>query len=222
MPMRKIVFPNLHRGRLYNDSEFGVKFPDSRFAISDRWMLAHWMLGNNYKSLSKRTKNDEPFYGSYPPGYLKRLAVMFPDAVRVIHLFSGSLTREQVEQTFLNAYTITRVDSKADRNPDLVADAESFYSGKVCWDWRKKSTIDLIAADPPYSKEDAEHYGAPLCNKKKVFEQCHLALRVGGVLCWMDQALPMFAKRNWNLFGIINMVRSTNHRVRNVFFFEKV
>jgi hypothetical protein len=198
------------------------QFPDSHFMVSDRWISATWILGNNYKSISKRGPDDKPFYGAYPPSYMRRIWSLFPDARRVIHLFSGSLTAEAAASPYPDT-VVARIDSRADRNPDLVRDAELFTDiGErseafpvVRGDW------DLILADPPYSICDAERYGVPLCNKKKVLEQCHLALRPGGILCWMDQSLPMYAKRFWKMVGVITMIRSTNHRVRAVFLFEK-
>jgi hypothetical protein len=205
------------RGRLYNASPLGQQFPDSQFAISDRWISATWIMGNNYKSLSARGENDQPFYGAYPPGYLRRIWPMFPDAKEVIHLFSGSLTKEAAEPpaTMNSAARVLRVDSRADRDPDVIVDAERFA------DILGEKT-DVIFADPPYSAQDAENYGVPLCNKKKVLEQCHLALRPGGLLAWMDQSIPMYAKKNWRWVGVISMYRSTNHRVRGVMLFERV
>lgn len=203
------------------------QFPDSHFMVSSRWISATWIMGNNYKSLSKRTEDDKPFYGSFPPGFLSRIWPMFTDARRIIHLFSGSLTKEAAAPPF-KVERCLRVDSRADRRPDVVANAELFVDpalpGK---DPDPKFPIvqgdyDLIIADPPYSIQDSENYGVPLCNKKKVLEQCHLALRPGGILLWMDQSIPMYAKVNWKWVGVISMYRSTNHRIRGVMMFEKV
>lgn len=189
------------------------EFPDSHFLVSDRWISATWMTGNNYH-------NPSGYYGSYPPGYLNRIASLFPDAKNVLHLFSGSLTREQVSNAMPNAGLILRADIRPEMEPDLLADAESLAEAT-------KSTgipglrFNLILADPPYSVEDAEHYGPPLVNKKKVLEECHKVLEPGGTLAWMDQSVPMFKKEQWNWYGIISMYRSTNHRIRGVMLFEK-
>ena len=204
------------RAALYNNSDYGQNFPDSQFAISDRWISATWILGNNYKSISTRDKDDKPYYGSYPPGWLKRMWTMFPDAQRVLHLFSGSLN-ETTAASPNPATTVIRLDSKPELNPDVICNAESFAE-KVS----HFGPFDLIPADPPYSIEDAEHYSTALCNKRKVFEQCHLALRRGGLLLWMDQSIPMYSKKYWKWVGVISMYRSTNHRIRGVMMFEKL
>ncbi len=38
-------------------------------------MYGTWLLGNDYRNRSS-------FYGAYPPGFLKRLAALFPDVVQ--------------------------------------------------------------------------------------------------------------------------------------------
>jgi len=81
--------------------------------------------------------------------------------------------------------------------------------------------FNLIMADPAYSKEDAEHYGRPLCNRKKVLAECHRMLTVGGYLVWLDQSIPMYSKLYWNWVGVVSVFRSTNHRVRAAFFFQR-
>jgi hypothetical protein len=76
-------------------------------------------------------------------------------------------------------------------------------------------------ADPAYSKEDAEHYGRPLCNRNKVLAECHRILKVSGYLVWLDQSQPMYSKIYWNWVGVVSIFRSTNHRVRAAFFFQR-
>lgn len=121
-----------------------------------------WMLGNNYKGSG--------FYGAYPPQYVKRVMALFPDAKRVMHLFSGSLPPGDY----------TRVDIGTNKRrdgtwyPDVVADANTL-SRSV-----KRKHFDLIMADPPYTKADAARYGTPMIQRKKVLEQCSLVLRPGG------------------------------------------
>ncbi|MCK9428743.1 MAG: hypothetical protein M0R17_01880 [Candidatus Omnitrophica bacterium] len=204
-----------HRAMLYNDY-FGSKWPDSRFMISDRWISATWFIGNNYKSESKRNVNDEPFFGAYPRGYLKRVSCMFPDAVNILHLFSGSLTEEQVHKDLLKHQLAFRVDGDHINMPDAVCEAEKVSNIII------PGSYDLIFADPPYSVEDAEHYGKCLVNKQKVLQECHKILKPGGSLLWMDQSPPIYAKKDWNFYGTISIYRSTNNRIRGVLMYEKV
>ncbi len=136
---------------------------------------------------------------------------MFPDSKEILHLFSGSLSKKDVEHPTAN---VARMDINPKLKPGIVGNAE--FGIPVAYDF------DLIVADPPYSVEDCKHYGVPLCNKRKVLAGCHKVLKKGGTLAWMDQALPMYRKIDWHFYGIITIIRSTNHRVRCVFLFEKI
>lgn len=174
-----------------------------------------WIMGQNYTVKTG-------YYGGYPHGYLQRVMAMFPDAKRVLHLFSGC-----VEKTAPEHVTF---DMNPDRKPDVVGNAErlSEYA---------PGPFDLILADPPYSVEDCEHYGTPMVSRSKVVKECFRVLAPGGHLVWLDQVFPMFRKVETPLVGTIylreelpegmvqageiGMVKSTNHRVRAVFMFRK-
>ena len=170
------------------------KFPAPR--TDDRWLDSMWVLGNNYRGSG--------YYGAYPPNYLKRVLSMFPDASSILHLFSGSL----LSGDYL------RFDIQG--NADVIGDANklSFYFDP--------NSFDLILADPPYSQEDAEHYGTPLVQRNTVLKGCHYILEPGGYVVWLDQVLPMFRKTELHLCGLIGVVRSTNHRFRVASIFRKL
>lgn len=53
-----------------------------------------WVMGNDYRNRSR-------LYGAYPPGYLRRVFALFPDKQRILHVFSGSLTRTQLDEDWL-------------------------------------------------------------------------------------------------------------------------
>lgn len=167
---------------------------------SDRWLWGVWIIGNNYANKNK-------YYGEYPPGYLDRVMSLFPDIEdnEILHLFSGSLD-ESVKGI--------RVDINPELKPDIVGDAEKLseflpFSPK------------LIIADPPYSEEDAKHYGTCMVNRNKVVRECAKVLKPGGFLVWLDQVLPMYRRKELELVGTIGVIRSTNHRVRMVFIWQK-
>jgi hypothetical protein len=181
------------------------EFPDSHFRISKRWISATWITGNNYR-------NPSSYYGSYPPAYLKRLYALYPDPNSILHLFSGSLTKHDTAHP---RASVSRLDIDPKCKPDIKCNAEDLSA------WIDRS-YGLIIADPPYSIQDAKNYGVCLVNKRKVLEQCHCVLNEGGHLVWMDQSIPMYSKKFWNWIGVISIYRSTNHRVRGVFIFEKV
>ena len=185
------------RVKLYNG-----KFPHYPGMWFDKgWLLGVWNIGNNYKGSG--------YHGSYPPSYLSRIMGLFPDVARsrTCHLFSGSLTSETPG---------LRVDINGELSPDVVCNAEEL-SEHV-----KNNHYDLILADPPYTEEDALKYGNPMVNRNRVVKECYKVLRPGGYLCWMDMVLPMYSKKEFKRVGEISISRSTNHRVRAVFIFEKV
>ncbi len=183
------------RSNFYRD-----KFPDwPAPRTDDRWLDGMWILGQDYRGSG--------YYGSYPPNYMDRVMSMFPDAKNVLHLFSGSLPKSSKYTTF----DIKR-DSVVD--PDCKGNAENLQ------DYFNKGRFDLILADPPYSEQDAERYGTCMVKRKKVFESCNKVLIKGGHLVWLDQIMPMYKKIEMHLWGVIGILRSTNHRFRVVSFFE--
>lgn len=183
----------VRRAELYHESF--PKFPP--LYADKRWLSGLWVMGNNYKGSG--------YYGSYPPTYLKRIMSLFPDAEKVLHLFSGSLP----------AGNYTRFDVSG-------ADVEGDVSHLEILMKTLHRKFDLILADPPYSVEDAEHYGKPLISRNETLKQCREILEPGGFIGWLDQVLPMFRKDELHLCGLIGMVRSTNHRFRVVSIFRRV
>ena len=74
---------------------------------------------------------------------------MFLDCKKILHVFSGSV---QEDETF---------DINPQFNPTYTGDAHTLSEIVT-----KK--YDVIFADPPYSDEDAVHYGTPMVNRNKV------------------------------------------------------
>lgn len=182
------------RAQFYRDT-----FPDWQASwpiVKGRWLMAVWIMGNNYRGTQ--------LYGSYPPNYLKRVQSMFPDAERILHLFSGSLPPGPY----------TRFDIDPSRS-DIAGDAEHLS------DHLNNRRFDLILADPPYSAEDALHYGTCMIHRNKVMDECYKVLEEGGYIVWLDQVLPMFSKKKLDWCGEIGIVRSTNHRFRMASIFSK-
>lgn len=185
------------RARWYNTTF--PQFPDSRLTSSHRWLQGNWILGNDYRGSG--------YYGSYPPGYLKRMAAIFQDRERILHLFSGSLP------TPTGAVVSVDVRRTDEVRPRVQADARSLPFGPA--------TFDLVYADTPYSVEDAKRYGTSMPSRKAVLTEVHRVVDPGGFLVWMDTVLPMYRKTEWLWCGAIALWRSTNHRVRGVSIFER-
>jgi len=183
------------------------KWPAPR--TDDRWLDGMWVMGNDYRAVV-RDEDDKPFYGAYPPNYVARIMSLFPDAERVLHLFSGSVPFSETYARFGN--TVTQPLGPNDHE-EMVERLTKFYQAQQ---------FDLILADPPYSPDDAQKYNVPYLNVKLALSESHAVLEPGGHLVWLDTKLPMFRKDMWHLWGVIGIVRSTNHRFRVVSIFERL
>lgn len=196
---------------------YRAAFPRYRpLAADDRWLDGVFVMGNLYAG--------NGFYGAYPPGYLPRVQALFPEVwrpregraparpqpgVRVLHAFSGSLRR-------LEAPGTVRIDLRRDRRrrPTVQGDARRLPFGDA--------TFDHVLADTPYGPADAERYGTEMPSRRLVLWELHRVVKPGGHLVWLDEVLPMFAKRAWRWWGVIGMTTGTNRRGRFIFIFERV
>jgi len=182
-------------------SFYAKTFPDwPAPRADDRWLDSMWVLGNNYR-------NQTRYYGAYPPGYLKRVHSLFPDAERTLHLFSGSMPKSD---------QYVRFECNPKLEPDVEGDAHALST------YFDHAQFDFIIADPPYDKDAAARYGFPMINRPKIMVESAYVLEKGGYLVWLDTVLPMFRKELFHLCGLIGVVRSTNHKFRVVSIFKKV
>ncbi len=204
---------------------YNAAFPDRPpLAYGNDWVTGTWCIGACYK-------NPNPLYGAYPRGYLERVHSMFPDARRILHAFSGGMTKTHAAEVATKytgvSYDLSfcqpgegvmhLVDSKGcdeGRYPTIQCSVESIPLDT--------KYFDLILADPPYSSEDSEKYGVKHPNISKVMRELRRVARPGANLVWLDQKWPMHRKTDWKTWGHIGLVRSTNHRMRLVSMFEAV
>jgi len=188
------------RAKFYADGVPGKKWPASVPTVgADGRLQAVWLLGNDYR-------NKTPYHGAFPPNYLTRVTALFPDAERVLHLFSGSMP----------AGAYTRFDLRDDVTCEVRGDAHQLAS------YFPDRTFDIIYADPPYTGEDAAAYGTPMVNRNTIVREVYKILEPGGYLVWLDMVLPMYRKVELEMAGIIGIVRSTNHRFRCVTIFRRL
>lgn len=173
-------------------------FPRSLFQAQDGRVVGTWIMGNDYRVRSG-------YYGGYPAGYLRRIAALFPDKRRVLHLFSGRVD--------LSALPGDTVDINPALRPTFIDDAQSLAAVPL-------DPYDLVLADPPYSVEDAERYQTTMI-KRNVVMRALQRLPAGAHVVWLDQVLPMYRKDSFDLEAVIGMVKSTNHRFRVVTIFRK-
>ena len=169
-----------------------TKFPRSLFLAGDGRVVGTWIMGNDYRVKSG-------YYGGYPAGYLRRIAALFPDRRRVLHVFSGKVD--------LGAMPGDTVDSNPAMQPTWVADAHQLQSVPL-------HLYDLVLADPPYSIEDAERYQTTMVKRNVVMRSLAAGMAPGARVVWLDQVLPMYRKTEWEIEAVIGMVKSTNHRFR--------
>ncbi len=145
--------------------------------------------------------------GSYPAGYLRRMAGLFPDRRRVLHVFSGKVD--------IAAMPGDTVDLNADMSPTWVADAHDLTAVPL-------QNYDLVMADPPYSVEDAERYQTTMVKRNVVMRSLAAGMAAGARVVWLDQVLPMYRKDEWSIEAVIGMVKSTNHRFRVATIFRRL
>ena len=189
---------------------YNAKYPDRPgLTYSHGWLTGVWCIGNMFG-------NAVSFYGAYPRGYLQRVHSMFPNAQRVLHVFSGSLTIEQAAAVAPNAQTIELVDLRNTESGCYPTWQGNVVSLPDAW----HGYFDLILADPPYSRADAQKYDVPMLNRGRATRALRRVVAPGGVLVWLDQVWPMHRKADWKCWGHVAVVRSTNHRVRLASFFE--
>jgi hypothetical protein len=175
-------------------------FPQSLFIAGDGRVVGTWIMGQDYRVKSG-------YYGGYPAGYLRRVAALFPDRKRVLHVFSGKVD--------LAALPGDTVDSNPELAPTYVADAHDLSGVPL-------AQYDLVLCDPPYSVEDATRYQTTMVKRNVVMRSLAAGLSPGARVVWLDQVLPMYRKDEWSIEAVIGMVKSTNHRFRVVTIFKRL
>jgi hypothetical protein len=176
-----------------------TKFPRSLFIAEDGRVVGTWIMGNDYRVRSG-------YYGGYPAGYLRRVAALFPDRRKVLHVFSGAVD--------LGAMPGDTVDCNPSLSPTFVADAHDLSRVPL-------ADYDLILADPPYSIEDAERYRTTMVKRNVVLRSLAAGAASGARVVWLDQELPMYRKAAWDIEAVVGIVKSTNHRFRVMTIFRR-
>ena len=179
---------------------YHLTFPKYPTMWADKdWLMGVWVLGNMYKRANG-------YYGAFPGNFLKRTLSLFPDRVKTLHLFSGTLVAQPGETT---------VDCQATDlvRPNLVADAR-----KLPFD---QGTFDFVLADPPYSAKDALNYATPMVSRRHVMAEVARVMKPGGHLAWLDVVRPMYRAVEWKQVGGVMVLVSTNTRTRCLSVFER-
>jgi hypothetical protein len=175
------------------------KFP-AAIGVAGNWLYGCWVLGNSYQS-------KQGYHGEYPPSYLPRIAALFPDKKRILHLFSGKVNLEQMPGD--------TCDINPELDPTYLDDAQTLKVVPL-------ENYDLIMADPPYSEEDADRYGTCMIKRNRVLDVLGTRLKPGTHVVWLDTMMPVHRKAELLQQGVIGIQRSTNHRFRCAVIFVKV
>jgi hypothetical protein len=157
-------------------------------------------IGNGFE---KKTN----YYGAFQGNFLKRIAALFPDRKRELHLFAG-----KVDNATLAGDTL-------DIRPDL---ALTFCVNAETCEGVPLAEYDFVLADPPYSTSDAERYGTIMVNWNKVVATLAAGLPSGAYVAWLDQVYPMLSKTVLKPEAVIGIVGSTNHRFRVLTVFRRL
>ncbi|HME21388.1 MAG TPA: hypothetical protein VKI44_08570 [Acetobacteraceae bacterium] len=161
------------------------------------WLYGVW-LQNDYAVRSG-------YYGGYPGDYLKRIAALFPDKRRVLHVFSG-----MVDTSILPGDTL---DVRAELKPTYCVNAETCAGVPL-------DRYDLAVCDPPYSENDAVQYGTSLPVAGRVMRALE-GLPAGAHVVWLDERTPRSRKVAFAHEGIIGLSTSAGHRFRVVNVFRR-
>jgi hypothetical protein len=178
---------------------YDQKIGEPYLGYAKGWCFGTWVMGNSYQK-----KTD--YYGAFQGNFLKRVAALFPDRGKVLHLFSGKVD--------LSAFPGDTLDIRSDLGPTFCVDAAT-CEGVPLGDY------DFVLADPPYSESDAARYGSCLINRNKVMARLSEGLPQGAYLAWLDQVQPMYSKASVKLEAAIGITGSTNHRVRMLFVYRR-
>jgi hypothetical protein len=168
--------------------------------LENDWITGVWFMGNSYQ---KR----DAYYGAYQGNFLRRIAALFPDRRRVLHLFAGRVD--------LTAFPGDTLDLNPALAPTYCRDAETCADVPL-------HQYDFVLADPPYSTSDAERYGQCMVNRNKVVRTLSGGLPKGAFIVWLDQVLPMYRKVELKIEAVIGIVGSTNHRFRVLTVFRRL
>jgi hypothetical protein len=168
--------------------------------LENNWVTGVWFMGNSYQ---KR----DAYYGAFQGNFLRRIATLFPDRKRALHVFAGKVD--------LTAFPGDTLDSNPALNPTYCCNAEN------C-DGVPLHLYDFVLADPPYSESDAERYGRCMVNRNRVMQSLSAGLPSGAFIVWLDQVLPMYRKAELKIEAVIGIVGSTNHRFRVLTVFRRL
>lgn len=171
--------------------------PHVPMTVEDKgWVYGVWYCGTSWDRVR--------LHGQYPPTFLKRARALFPQAERVLHAPSGTVSEGGI--------TVDRVVDDV-RRPMVQADCSALPF--------KDGSFDLVLADPPYTAEDSEKYGCAKWPQQKAIAEFHRVLRPGGHLGYLHTHYPMYRRKDWSLKALIAVVTGFQRATRMFSVFER-
>lgn len=176
------------------------------------WIYGTWYCGTGFQK--------SVFYGQFPTTFVNRITTAFPtDKVRFLHLCCGGCNIPGAMNVDAMLENKSPGGQANKRNPDIVADAESLPRDKF-----PENSYDVCLIDPPYTPEDAKtRYGlSRLVRPSLVFNELYRILPVGGYVLWYDEKPPQVPIKQWDLMGLIGIVKGRNRRWVGLNIFRKL
>jgi hypothetical protein len=179
---------------MYNIANFQEQFPNSPIMIKDNRLYSIWMEGNYYK-------RKVAYHGAYPPSFLRRVKALFPNAKKILHVFSGAVEKVDGEVT---------IDINPDTNPDVIGDAHKLS------EYFPENFFQLAICDPVYNQEHAKIYGCKMPRTHLVMQELYKVVEPLGYVVWLSTHPPLYKRTQWELSGLIMLHCGTNRVVRAV------
>ena len=183
--------------------------------ITDTWILARAKLKGGVK-----------YYGSYPGGFLERARALLGVSSNdpILHVCAGRVDRYPYRGGFgKNDY---RLDSDPKMRADFTQDVNvGIPRNPEVTRGRHAGLWYAILADPPYTKEDAEHYDAgevDLPNPHALLADMLRNVRPGGRVGLLHYIVPRPPKEMDPKFvAVISVMVGFGNRLRCYTVFER-
>jgi SAM-dependent methyltransferase len=165
-----------------NVEAWNATFSRYPMTVHDKgWVYGVWYCGTAWQKVK--------LHGQYPPGFLARALALFPDAKRILHCPSGTVTGPGV--------TVDLIRDEV-RCPQIVASADALPFAEA--------SFDLYLTDPPYTAADAAKYGTAPYPMAKAMREAHRVVRPDGYFGVLHTWYPSYRRRDWALEGLIAVV----------------
>ena len=171
--------------------------------ITDVWILA---------------RSKVPFYGAYPAGFLHRARALLGVGILdpVLHVCAGSVLHYPYAGFGPNDRTL---DINPSLSPDFLQDvmaplpSSSPFNGEP---WK------AVLADPPYTSEDARHYGEfPFPDPNRLLYNCLQVVSVGNRVGMLHYLWPHPGKLGKEV-AVVAVGTGRNGRARWFTVFERL